>query len=189
MMPALTSGHTMSQSPERTAERNDVPAKDYLQEEQKQRREEIEHLIERTESDQRNALLLTGAFWAWMATNTEKLYGPFNNVAALLPTIIMCFFYYRWKMLTNAIDQIADYMKRVEEFFAVPEGLGWETWVKKERHDKGVTEHMEFTTRIFWRALIVVNILIAGLFLYYQGNAPKNVKGSSSDASAVTDTR
>ena len=48
-------------------------AKDYLKEEQKQRRQEIESLITRIESDQRNGLIFTGAIWAWLATNIDKL--------------------------------------------------------------------------------------------------------------------
>jgi hypothetical protein len=48
---------------------------DYLKEEQKQRRQKIENLICRIESDQRNGLLFTGAIWAWLATNVDKLSG------------------------------------------------------------------------------------------------------------------
>jgi hypothetical protein len=41
-------------------------AKDYLKEEQKQRRQEIENLIARNESDQRHGLIITGVIWSWL---------------------------------------------------------------------------------------------------------------------------
>jgi hypothetical protein len=91
--------------------------KEYLKEEQKQRRQELENLIQRTESDQKNGLLITGAFWARLATNSDKLYTPFDMLAVWLPAIIMLFFYYRGRMLSSEMDQAADYMIKLEEYF------------------------------------------------------------------------
>lgn len=45
----------------------------YLTKEQKQLRNEIENLIARIEADQKNGLILTGAIWAWFATNVDNL--------------------------------------------------------------------------------------------------------------------
>ncbi len=139
--------------------------KEYLKEEQKQRRQELENLIQRTESDQKNGLLITGAFWAWLATNSDKLYTPFDRLAVWLPTIIMLFFYYRGRMLSSEMDQAADYMIKLEEYFKVPVGLGWEHYLKEAREKKKVPEHMEVTAKLFWHILIPVNVVIAILFL------------------------
>ncbi len=139
--------------------------KEYLKEEQKQRRQEIENLIERTESDQKNGLVITGAFWAWLATNSDKLYTPVDWLAVWLPTIIMLFFFYRWRMLSDAMDQAADYMIQLEEYFKVPDGLGWEHYLKEAREKKRIPEHMEVTAKLFWQGLIVVNVAIAVVFM------------------------
>ena len=65
--------------------RPDLPdsAKDFLKEEQKQRRQEIERLIGQMESDQRYGLIITGLIWSWLVTNREKLQAPFDLVVIL----------------------------------------------------------------------------------------------------------
>ena len=59
-------------------------ADDYLKEEQKQRRQEIENLIARIESDQRNGLIFTGAIWSWLATHRSEVAGNFGGAAIYL---------------------------------------------------------------------------------------------------------
>jgi hypothetical protein len=59
-------------------------AKDYLKEEQKQRRTEIENLIARIESDQRNGLIFTGQSGrGWLLT-------PINWAVTLLRKLSFC---------------------------------------------------------------------------------------------------
>jgi len=140
------------------------PARNYLKEEQKQRRQEIERLIERTEADQKNGLIVTGAVWAWLATNTDKLSGLFIYVT-LLPPIIMAFFFYRWRMLSGAIKQAASYTQKLEKLFEVPDGFGWESYLTKVRKEEGEPEHMKHTTKLFWFFLLGLNVIIAILFI------------------------
>ncbi len=90
-------------------------AKDYLKEEQKQRRQEIENMSARRESDQRDGLIITGAIWSWLATHTDKLdRNNFAVVIIILPTLIMSFFYYRLRIMDKNILSIAEYVRELE---------------------------------------------------------------------------
>src|SRR5262245_53717009 len=68
--------------------------KDYLKEEQKQRCQEIDHLMAKIEDDQRYGLIITGAVWSWLATNRDKLQSPFDIIAVFVPQVIQVF--YTW---------------------------------------------------------------------------------------------
>src|SRR5271157_3277563 len=68
---------------------------DYLKEEQKQRRNEIDTLLDRRQSDQRNGLILTGVFWSWLATNTNSVPENIQVIVVFLPPCIMAFFCHR----------------------------------------------------------------------------------------------
>jgi hypothetical protein len=87
-------------------------AKDYLKEEQKQRRQEIENLIARNESDQRHGLIITGVIWSWLATNTKSFeHINFNIAIVTLPAVIMGFYFYRRRIIDKQIRTIAEYMR------------------------------------------------------------------------------
>ena len=143
-------------------------AKDFLKEEQKQRRQEIDFLIEKTESDQKSGLIITGAYWAWIITNGSKLLFPINIVAICIPTIIMAFFFFRYWSLHNSINGAAEYTLKVEELFDVPTGYGWETHIKDKR-DNGQPNYMFRSTIIFWVALIFTNIILGIFWVKYKG--------------------
>src|SRR5262245_59804904 len=103
----------------------------YLREEQKQRREEIAEFGARIESDRQYGLLATGVYWSWLLTNTEKLSRPFGVIAALIPSLIMVFFYLRWTALNAALFRAAEYTVRLEALFKLPAGFGWESWLRE----------------------------------------------------------
>ena len=64
----------MSEDTQNLPSLRDELSKKFLKEEQKQRRQELENLIARIESDQRNGLLFTGAIWGWLATHVHELH-------------------------------------------------------------------------------------------------------------------
>jgi hypothetical protein len=99
-------------------------AKDYLKEEQKQRRQQIENLIASIESDQKNGLIFTGAIWSWLATHIGTCDGNFAKVIVILPPLIMSFFLYRREHIDREIFAIAEYTREVEKLFGVPDKYG-----------------------------------------------------------------
>lgn len=129
---------------------------EYLQEEQKQRRREIETLSARIESDQTRALIVTGVIWSWLATNWS-----FDKASAclivILPPILMLFFFYRHFHLIQSIFKIAEYTRYLENQFNVPEGLGWESWLDMQRKKKRDVDPLLRNEWTFWIALIAVN--------------------------------
>jgi hypothetical protein len=101
--------------------------REFLKEEQKQRRQELENLIARIESDQRNGLLFTGPIWGWLTTNVQNLNGLTGKSAIaifILPTVIMGFFFCRWYAIENTILRIAEYTQNLEKLFKLPDNRG-----------------------------------------------------------------
>lgn len=141
----------------------DEKSLDYLKEEQKQRRQEIENGIARVEADFRFAVLIMGGIWSWFATNLDKLDDFFNKAAVFLPLLFTLFFYFRNRVIRRSIDTIAEYMRAVEEKFGVTEAkLGWESWLYDKRKDKEKQGrgYLECTSGLFWLSLVAVNLIL-----------------------------
>jgi hypothetical protein len=140
--------------------------KDYLKEEQKQRRQEIDHLMAKIEDDQRYGLIITGAVWSWLATNRDKLQSPFDIVAVFVPVVIMLFFAWRRKVLVFSIQKNAEYLKQLEGLFGVPEGFGWERWLEGYSKTSKRKLTLGRASKAFWYWLIMANLILAGLFIW-----------------------
>ncbi|MGH8475184.1 MAG: hypothetical protein ACRER2_05340 [Methylococcales bacterium] len=140
-------------------------AEDWHKEEQKQRRQEIENVIGRIEGDQRNGLLLTGAVWAWLATNLEKLanQGQFEQAVVFVPAVLMLFFFYRWRAMDRAMMTAAEYTRELEKRAGV-DPLGWETWLAYKRANDRKATYLARTTRVFWCGLFVANLALGIMF-------------------------
>ena len=140
-------------------------AKDFLKEEQKQRRNQIENLIARIETDQQYGLGSTGLFWSWLTTNQEHLKAPFDCIAVCIPSMVMLFFLMRWRAIDKAILQVAAYTKTVERLFEVPEEFGWETFVDRNGRIPRRKDILAKSTILYWYLLITANIILASLFI------------------------
>jgi hypothetical protein len=149
--------------------RPDLPdsAKDFLKEEQKQRRQEIERLIGQIEGDQRYGLLITGLIWSWLVTNREKLQEPFALVVVFIPAGIMLFFLWRWWAIDKTVRQVGEYTKSLEWLFAVPEKFGWETWLAEIRSKPRKMDTLAKSSCSYWIALLLGNLGLVWLFMRY----------------------
>ena len=141
--------------------------RDYLKEEQKQRRQEIEHLMAKIEDDQRYGLIITGAIWSWLATNRDKLQAPFTIIAVFVPVVIMVFFAWRRHVLGISIRKNSEYLKQLEGLFGVPEGFGWERWLEGYRKISKYKLTLGKASRTFWYWLVTANLILAGLFTWF----------------------
>jgi hypothetical protein len=151
-------------------------AKDFLKEEQKQRRQEIERYIGQIESDQRYGLIITGVIWSWLVTNREKLQAPFDLVVIFIPTFIMLFFLWRWKATKMAVYQVGKYTKELEKLFAVPEQFGWETWLAGIICKSGKKNSLERYSFWYWILHAFGNFILAGLFMWFARGGGKSLK-------------
>jgi hypothetical protein len=145
----------------------EAATKEFLLEEQKQRRLELSHLIKSIENDQRNAVVLTGAIWAWLLTNADKVSGPANLIVAVLPALVIAFLFYRYRGLSQAIQLVAEYTRRLELVFELPDGLGWETHVLHLRDDGRWPGSLGKRARVLWASLVILNSVI-GVVYYFR---------------------
>jgi hypothetical protein len=107
----------------------------YLSEEQKQRRAEIERLSASMESDQRYGLLATGAVWTWLFTHAKDLPDTettLGKVVSWLPFAVVAILFFRWIIMHRSIATIANYTIRLEWLANLPFGFGWENYVRCE---------------------------------------------------------
>jgi hypothetical protein len=137
--------------------------KEFLLEEQKQRRLELDSLITNLENDQRNGLLFTAAIWAWLLTNADKVTGAAQLIVSVLPACIMAFFFYRYFGLVETIRLIAEYTRRLESAFHLPPDLGWQTYVADLR-TTGRWQSLGKRTRLLWISLIALNAIIGVVY-------------------------
>jgi hypothetical protein len=140
-------------------------AADLVKEEHKQRRQEINELSGRMEGDNRNALILTGAIWSWLATNQAAVvgHGPFVTVVVFMPAALMLFFLYRWYAMHRSIFGNAAYLRDLEARAGVGL-LGWETWLQDKRASDPSRVSLGRAGLTFWVGLIATNLLLAVLF-------------------------
>jgi len=119
------------------------------------------------ESDQKSGLLITGAIWAWLATNFDKLQGSFAKVISILPFVIIGFFFYRCYCMWRTIHIAAMYTRNLEELFMVPKDYGWERYLYNRRSKKEPVDPFVINTLWFWISLSAVNLILGILFLYF----------------------
>jgi hypothetical protein len=138
--------------------------KDFLKEEQKQRRQDIEVIAASCEADQRNILLISGAIWSWFATNTDKFYAEYKYIV-LVPAGLTVLFFIRWVFNHYTIKNIARYTKKLETLFEVPDGYGWESYLSEggSAADRS-RDYRAIMTMFFFGVLLMANLLLAYLF-------------------------
>jgi hypothetical protein len=140
--------------------------RDFLLEEQQQRRRDLDRLISQMESDQRNGILFTGVIWGWLITNGDTITGRVNLIAVILPTLLIAFLYHRYRGLSESIRLIANYTRLLEQEFRVPKGLGWESHVFGLRQSGKWPASLGRRAHLLWRSLILLNVLIGAVYYF-----------------------
>jgi hypothetical protein len=144
----------------------ELPAMEFLKEEQKQRRAEIESFGSSIERGRQYGLLAVGAIWSCLVTSHDKIKYPIDIVGAIIPPLILLFFYWHWTSCKRAISRIAEYTRRLERYFNVPEGLGWESWLNKRLTSEKKTHELTVSTEWYWRTLISINLILASAYIW-----------------------
>lgn len=119
-------------------------------------REEIKWIIGQIDGLERNALIITGAAWAWIATQGWK------DMYVLLPVGLSVLFFVKRRSLSLALREAAGYVLKLEEHFPLPEGIGWEHHLAKKR-----PKHFRAWKLAFWLLLIGANLGMAVFTLFF----------------------
>jgi len=129
-------------------------AKEFLISEHSSLREEILSSIKGIEEAQRNALVFSGAVWAWFSTQhwDLKLFP-----ALFLPLIITIAYWFKHIELSRSIRNIADYITNIESELALPR-FGWEHYAKGHAHFRN-------WNRVYWILLTILNLAL-GLYAW-----------------------
>lgn len=136
----------------------------YLELEQPQRRDEIVRLVERIQTDQRNAVISTAALWSYYFTHLKMIKENAVSVLAFwLPLIVVVFLIIRYFSYCRSVNRVALYMKKVEGEFLSASGentnLGWETFLKVKLGTRG--HDIVYTSLLFWGLMFLLNLLLA----------------------------
>ncbi len=125
----------------------------FLLQEFDQLREELLVCVKETRLLERNALLGSGAIWAWAITNKSQSVYP---VLLLVPPLIVFLSALRAWSLWRHIGFLAAYIKQVEITFSLPGNLGWEhTFARSTDYSKSIS------AIVFWVVLLAVTVFAA----------------------------
>lgn len=127
--------------------------KDFLISEHSSLREEIIGLTNEISTLQKSVLYLSGALWAWFASqviNKELLF------ILYLPAALSVLILLRICAIRALIGNIDNYLLNLEKNLNLPEGLGWEKYLKN------ISKKLNYLWNIlYWGSLIGGNIFLA----------------------------
>jgi len=129
-------------------------ANDFLLKEYEMLRTEMSEAVKETRTLERNALIVTGAIWSWLALKENVSYEELK----WLPALIVLFSAFRALGLTMFIDEIGNYIATVEKSFITQNELGF------ERHFKAKKTLKRKSAYFFW---IIFFLLTAFIPLFF----------------------
>jgi hypothetical protein len=127
---------------------------EFLMKEYEALRDEMTESVKETRSVERNALIVTGAIWSWLAISNNSSYMQLK----WLPAILIFLFAYRAYGLTTHIDSLHEYLIKIENLILPGKKLGFE-----QLHQDRLTAKRT-SAYIFWALLIITTIIVPALF-------------------------
>lgn len=129
---------------------------DYLLLEYAHLRDEVLAALKDVSANEKLALAISGAYWAWLAANFEHA-NP-SAFIAWIPSCLVLLFFLRWRALEQKFATLGGYLVRIEQAFEL-DGLGW------EHHLKVVGKHwFRFHAWLLWFLLFTGNTLVGHLW-------------------------
>lgn len=115
--------------------------KEFLLAEYSALRDEVLDALKQVPANERWAVVVSGAFWAWFASDPQHF--TFALPIAWLPTVLAILFCLRWRALEAKFDTFNSYLRKVEKSFDLGE-LGWEQFLN---HTETTTDGSGLGTR------------------------------------------
>ncbi len=112
-------------------------------------------LIQTLNSDRTFALVASGAIWSWFGTNSPEEINPW---LIWLPAILTALFVVKTFWTHKSIGMIAKYVQDLERQIGLPETVGWERWLGKNKPNKSFNY-------LFWSVLLGGNLLV-GIWMH-----------------------
>ena len=119
---------------------------------------EIRELNTEARTLERQTLYATGAVWAWLA-----IYGKdVPSIAWYIPVLFSVGGGLRAVSLKRAVDNIADYIVKLDRLFAAsPKLVGWETYRRQNKVSAGVM----LSAQVLWWLFFGLTVLVPTVVL------------------------
>lgn len=138
----------------RQSERMTDEAKEFLLAEFEALRAEIDALRESVQTCANFAIVSSAAFWAWLVTH-NGWQGRYWFIT-YIPAAMAVLFGLRWIALVRVAIQAGEYIRKVETTLNLPQGLGWESHLAKNRNHV-----LTYWHAVYYVALLLGNLAIA----------------------------
>lgn len=132
---------------------------EYLIDESHQLRDAILQLARRLDDAERNALLGSGAIWAWLAVHDKTVQ---YEMVIWLPLFISAMFALKAISLRFTMRRLVKHIGFIEDTFDLPENLSWQS--KNRMIGLGWPVGIVLWPIVYWGSLIAVNLCLAFLF-------------------------
>ena len=129
----------------------------YLLAEYKTLRDEIGSLGKDMRTISTYSILALGWIWSWLILNLSN---DRIDILRFLPALIVLVIFFFTKSIGRDIRMIGGYLHKVELFFSLPAGIGWENHLSQNRWAKS----RKFLEYAYWAILLIANI-VAGFYL------------------------
>jgi hypothetical protein len=136
----------------------DENQREFLLKEFERLRIEIDDSVKETRTLERNAVISSGAIWAWALVNSGNVKGASLYILLWLPVIIVAFSMFRAWALHRHLWAMGEYLAEVAKAFVLPLGLGWE-----QRFAQSTDKTKSQSATVFWIILLFITALGAGL--------------------------
>lgn len=133
----------------------DSNSSQYLIAEYSALREEILDLCKQIPANEKWAIVVSGVFWAWFATNQQQM-NELGWLVIWIPLVLNIVLLLRAIALNSKFKIYNEYIKKVEHRFHLHRELGWENHVENVRW-----RLFDYYTWAIWMMLIVGNLLLA----------------------------
>jgi hypothetical protein len=110
------------------------------------------------ESYARYALVVSGTIWGGLVSFLRDVVIP--TPAAWVPALLTILMFLQNLAIQSDLNRLGGYIAKIEAEFGLPDGLGWETSLRKKEYRFA---HNDWRLA-FWIVLILVNILGAFAF-------------------------
>jgi len=125
-------------------------------------RREIELRVKELNEHWRHGLLISGVIWAWLLSQPRHNIAP---PAFFIPFVLSLILLAEVLRNKQGINRIGIYLHRVEQHFAIEDGLGWEK--QRDRPLRQTTSRLRPLWDYFiWTSLCIANFS-AGLFFRF----------------------
>lgn len=134
----------------------------FLEQEHQVLRAELLLRLEELHRIQREALLTSGAMWAWLATRSDATQlsladaSTIDRLVYLVPLALTGFYVSKHVLMGRAIKVIAGYLSMIEGVVGLPENFGWET-----HFQESVDSNFRYWPALYWISLGMGNAALA----------------------------